>query len=826
MIKKSLFCNVMLALLVLCFHWVNLEAQAIQYENQVIEKIDVEVQNLPSGANFDTKAVLSRIKTRQGDMFSHTDFDNDLKILAKEFDRVIPNLDSINGKMYITLQIWPKPIIRSIAFIGNERIKTSRLQKELTITVSSVYDRQAFNKAFHTLKAYYVKKGFFEAEIDYAITLDPLTNEVDIEIKICEGRAGKIKSIVFCGLSPQEEDDLIDMIVTKKYNFFLSWMTNEGTYNEEAVQHDQFTVLNYLQNEGYADATVEIKILEAKEANRIILEIQAEKGEKYFFGDITFEGNSLFPADIIRDEMTIHPGDPYSPEEIRETVTNITNCYGRQGYIETSVNFEPKLNCESKTYSLNLVIEEGEQYRVGLIKVYGNCSTQTKVILHEILLIPGEVFNIEKLQKTEERLTNIGYFKHVNVYAVKSEGPCGLGNNYRDINIEVEETSTGHFSTSFGFSSVESLFGSLSISEKNFNYKGLGCFWKDGLRSLRGGGEYLNLSATLGSKSRKYEISWTKPYFMDTQWTVGFDIDFTNNRFISNDYYTTAEGIVFHTSYQCNPFLRTGWHYRLRNTHVHVTEEDPVKNEKKLAKINAIKDPQKKKKEKKKYDDNLADRQKSYHQLKKEARHSGIVSAVGTTLYYDSTDHPARPRNGFKSRLSAEVAGVGGYHSFFGLSYVNTFYHEIDKRTGLKFRLDYRFLVPYGDSTAHNLPLDERLLLGGDTTVRGYRPFRLGPTFGNVKDDQDPSGGISLQYYSAEYNRNIFKNLDTFIFFDAGYLTNRCFGFGTPQMSAGYGIRLKLVENLPQFTFGMGYPLNPENHSEVKRFFFQMGGSF
>lgn len=818
MIQKSPFFKLLLTFVVICLHWAALEGQSIQYENQVIEKIDVVVENLPSGSNFDCKAVLSRIKTHKGDMFSHTDFDNDLKTLAKEFDRVIPKLESINGKMYITLKIWPKPTIRSITFKSNQRVKTSRLEKELDISLCSVFDRQTFNKAFHKLKAYYVRKGFFEAELDYNVNLDALTNEVDIEICINEGRAGKIKKIVFCGFTHREEEELLDMIVTKKYNFFTSWMTNEGTYNEDAIQHDQFTVLNFLQNKGYADADVEIKIFESNDCNRIVLHIHATKGEKYYFGGITFAGNTLFCNEVIEEQFEMCPGDPYSPDDIRDSIRNITDHYGRKGYIEAIVNFEPKLDCENHTYSVNFTIEEGDQFFVGLIKVYGNCSTQTRVILHETLLVPGEVFNIEKLQKTEQRLTNIGYFKHVNVYAVKSEGPCGLGENYRDVNIEVEETNTGHFSTSFGFSSVENLFGSVSITERNFNHEGLGCFWKDGLRTLRGGGEYLNLSATFGDKSRKYELSWTKPYFMDTKWTVGFDIEFSNTRFISEDYDIDASGITFHASYQYNPFLRTGWHYRLRNTHNHITEHSPEDRQKFLKEIEETSDSE----EREQKMAELQQKEEAYLKLKSQARHGGIVSAVGTSLYYDSTDHPSCPTNGLKSRLSAEVAGVGGYHSFIGLSYVNTHYYTFHRRGAIKFRFDWRFIVPYGDTDYKNLPLDERLFLGGDTTVRGYRSYRLGPQF----NTGDPAGGLSLQFYSAEYNRKVLNNLDAFLFFDAGQLSHKIFHFGRINMAAGYGIRFKLIESLPKITLGMGYPLNPRNHSDVKRFFFQMGGSF
>ena len=107
----------------------------------------------------------------------------------------------------------------------------------------------------------------------------------------------------------------------------------------------------------------------------------------------------------------------------------------------------------------------------------------------------------------------------------KSEGPGGLGGCYRDVHIEVEETITGNFGAGFGISSVESVFGEFRITERNFNYKGLACFWREGLVKLRGGGEFVNLNAMIGAKSRKYSFSWTKPFFQDTQWIVGFEVE-------------------------------------------------------------------------------------------------------------------------------------------------------------------------------------------------------------------------------------------------------------------------------------------------------------
>ena len=775
---------VIFTLIILCFSYLGF-TQSTQFENQIIEKLTVDIVNLPSGTDFDMTSVTSRIKTHEGDLFSQTDFDNDLKTLAQEFDRVEPLLTSSDDKLFITLKIWPKPTIRSITWNGNEKIKSKRLLKELGIATCSVFDRQAFNKAFHKLKAHYVKKGFFEASLYYEVTLDEVTSEVDIDIHITEGRAGRIKSLVFVGFDSCEEDDILEMMITKNYNLFTSWLTDEGTYNEEAMQQDQFMIMNYLQNEGYADAQVKIDICEANQNNRILIYITAEKGELYQIGKVTFDGNKIFPDEIIRNQLTFCEGDPYSPEQIRETIQNLSTFYGKRGYIDAITDYEPRLESNLPVYAIHLTIEEGDQFCVGLIKVFGNCSTQTNVILHETLLIPGEVFNIEKLEKTEEKLRNIGYFKHVNVYAAKSEGPYGLGGCFRDVHIEVEETITGNFGAGFGISSVESIFGEFRITERNFNYRGLGRLWTEGYKALRGGGEYLHLSAMIGAKSRKYALSWTKPFFMDSQWVVGFEIERSNNRYVSKDYEIDATGLTTHGSLQVNQFVRLGLHYRLRNTDVQVSHHSSCL-------------------------------------LKEEARNSGLISAAGVTLSYDSTNHPTEPTEGFKSRLEQEFAGIWGDHTFMSLAYLNSYFIGVGRRGVIKFRGDARFIVPMFGTRGHDIPIDERLFLGGNNYIRGYRAYKLGPKY----PEGDPRGGLSMQFLSIEYSRQISKRFDAFIFSDAGFLSFDLWAFGELRTSVGFGCRVKVFENGPPLMLGMGFPLNPRKRGDIKRFFFTVGGTF
>lgn len=773
--------------------------------NQIIDRLDIVVHT-GSGATVESQSVLPKMSTKQGAFFSQTEFDEDLKTLSLDYDRIEPTIEVNEDKVLIRLDLWPKPVIRSIQWRGNAKMPTRTLQKELAVSCFSIYERQSFNLAFHKLKAFYIKKGFFEAELDYHVTLDPNTNEVDIVIDVKEGRSGKIQEIVFEGFCEREQSELLKQMATKKYNIFLSWLTEEGAYHEEAIQQDQMMITSYLQNEGYADAQVDISVTESTVCDRIIVTITADRGELYSLGQLSFEGNQIIPNDVIDRLFPIRRGDAYSLEDIRETITLITDTYGKLGYIDAIVDFEPELVESEHIYNVHFRIEEGSQYYVGLIRVFGNCVTQPSVILHETLLKPGELFNSVKLKRSEQRLQNMGYFKNVNVYIVKGSESSSLPGNYRDVYIEVEETNTGQFSAFTGASSgaeagIE-IFGGVSLTEKNFNANGLGRFFRDGFRALRGGGEYAHLTAQIGQKSRSYVFSWTKPHFMDTKWAVGFDINKTSTRYISKDYDLESAGLYLRATYDVNQFVRTGYYYRLKNSYANTHIHDDVEEAR---------------------EEHDREELKGLYQLRREAHIHGLISAVGATWIYNSSNHPVKPTNGFISKLQIEYAGVGGDHTFFSVGYLNTYLFPVGSRAVIKYRADMRFIQPTGSTHYATIPLDERIFLGGDFMVRGYRPYRLGPQY---EGSHIPRGGLSMQLFSVEFNRRIMEDIEAFMFMDAGYLSKKKWDFGRMSVAVGYGARFKIIPSIPEITMGMGYPLNPQNRSEVKKFFISVGGQF
>lgn len=756
------------------------------YDSKRVSQIDVVVENLPTTASANAKRILARLKTKVGDPFSQGAFDSDLKALSDEYDRVEPSLQVRGGELQIHLALWLRPQIRKIVWSGNEQMSTSTLKKELGIKPHALFNRAAFNKAFNKLKEFYVKKGYFESQLEYRTQYDAKGNGVDIQILIREGRSGTIDDIVFKGFTKKEQSQILSMIRTKRYNLFTSWFTGTGEYNEEELEHDQLVIVHYLQNQGYADAKVAIRIAQASSAGRILVTLTADRGPIYHFGRVTFAGNTLFSDQEIEKCFHIHKNQLFSPDHLQTTFDAIKELYGRKGYIEVSLQYDTVPVEHEPLYNVAFRIDEGRKFKIGLIRVLGNVQTQAHVILRESLLVPGETFDSAKLKATQKRLENMGYFKKVNVYAVRCADDESLGEGYRDVYIEVEETMTGSISLFFGFSSQDKIFGGLDLTETNFNICGIPEILRKGISAVRGAGEYAHIRVNFGTREKAYSFSWLNPYFMDTLWRAGFDLSVTQGSLQSKDYRIKTQGGTLYASYPVAQYWTYGTKYRLKHTTVRVSKNHDVTPRE-----------------------------------REELRSRGIISAIGTSVNYDSTNSAVKPHNGLRSVLEAEMAGLGGKFTFLKFDCLNNYYSELWPHGIMKYRAEFRFIKPmWKTPKSSEIPVSERFFLGGENSVRGYKPFSLGPRFENG----DPAGGTSSALCSVEYLHEVFSFLDLFTFIDAGAVSGKRFTIGTVQMSYGVGARLELINHVP-LILGWGYPVNPEKNQSQK-FFFSLGGQF
>lgn len=774
------------------------------YDDRKVSQIEIVVDS-EDGSQVDPSPILSRLKTQEGDDFSQLTFDSDLKALADEYDRVEPSIQLQNGQVFIKIHIAPKPVIHQIQWSGNLQYKTSTLQNELDIKPNTVFNRQEFNKAFNKVKEFYFKKGYFESQLSYYIQPVPGSDQIDIYIDVQEGRPGHIKKIVLNGFTKSEQSDIEEQMYLKKYNFLISWMTGTGIYRDEALEQDRMTILNYLHNKGYADARVQIDLIDDPESGKLIIEITAHRGQIYRFGNVTFEGNTLISDEDIAKRSMVVDGENFSPDKVRDTTQAIKELYGQKGHIDASVQYETILMEDEPVFDIHFCIDEGQQYKVGLIHIFGNSSTNCNVILRESLLVPGETFDSRKLKATQQRLEAIGYFKSVNVYAVRTTEDDGLGDTYRDVYIEVEETTTGNVSLFMGFSSMDDVFGGLDLTERNFNLRGIGKALGGQIAELRGGGEFFHVRGTVGKKQNNILVSWMNPYVNDTLWRLGVELSRTFSELQKHVVVVTYGGSVY-TNYPLTNFWTVGMRQRLRhsrdNLNLRPLGDTPTA-------------------------------QQSVQKARRELNQDGLISAFSGNLSYDSTDNAFKPHRGWRSYFETEIAGIGGKYDFFKVSYLNSIYFPIWRKGTLKLRGDFKYIVPFAKTKKNGVPYSERFFLGGETTVRGYKPFLLGPVVelqndaGEFQQTDTPYGGLSSSLVSLEYNQEIFRMLDIFAFVDVGSVTFGEFDIAKIRPTTGLGIRLDIGNRTP-IIVGYGIPLVKKDRHDGKwqKVFFSMGGQF
>ena len=412
------------------------------------------------------------------------------------------------------------------------------------------------------------------------------------------------------------------------------------------------------------------------------------------------------------------------------------------------------------------------------------------MILRESLLVPGETFDSRKLKATQQRLEGIGYFKAVNVYAVRTGDDLGLGDNYRDVYIEVEETTTGNVSLFMGFSSTDNIFGGLDLTERNFNIAGVGRLLHGEMCGLRGSGQYFHARGTLGKKENNILLSWMNPYVNDSLWRFGVELNETFSELQAKDSKIRTYGGSIFTNYPLSTYWTAGIRQRLRHTYNIMSPHHPKAAQ-------------------------TFESMESFNEEKERNYAKGFLSAISTNLSYDSTDSSMKPHRGWRSYLEGEMVGLGGRFHFWKFSYLNSIYFPVTAHSAFKVRGELRFIQPFGSrEVMKNVPNSERFLLGGEGTVRGYKPFSIGPKFQYLETSKEgvttlkitdtPTGGLSSCLLSAEYNYELLRMLDVFVFFDAGSVTFDTWSIQTLRCGTGAGVRLEINKGTP-IVVGYGY---------------------
>lgn len=777
------------------------------YENLVIKKITVNIENQAPGDVNESQAIVLKMQTKKGAPFNQETFDKDLKRLSDEYEWVEPRIKVENREAIITLDIQKRPVITRFEVQGSTYSK-KKILSEGELTHGMKYNRENFYKSIHKIREFLNKKGFYKAEVSYTIEQIPRSTEITVVIRVDQGPKGHINKIIFRGFTKAEEKQAMALIRARKFNFLYSWLTGSGIIKQGEMDPDVQTLVNHFHNQGYVDAHVSM-VIEEIPGNKLALVIALNRGEKYHFRNVNFAGETIIAEASLRKAAKIKTGDVFSIDKIRNTQEVLKDLYAKDGFLHTNVDYSLNLNAYEHTYDITFNVEESKQYRVGLVLVSGNFATTKNVVYNNIDLEPGEVFNSSKIKSTQNRLRSTGYFDNVNVYPVKCEERGPNAPEYCDVMVEVNEAKTGNASLFVGLSSTDSIFGGVELTENNFNIGGIKNLFTRGPCCLRGAGQFFQLKGQIGAKESEVGFTWMDPYYNDTLWRVGMDLNYQVNSIMSPNYrFRTLSGSVS-ARYPLSPYLTYGVRARAKNSNITIipTPREDIENAAEIP----------------------PSERKPIIIAPTDKQNSGFVTGVALLLGYDSTDNALRPRSGIRSGVEAEFAGLVrrvetlNDFPFLKFGYLNSLYYPVWSKGILKLRGDFKCIQPLFEGDPRDLPLSERFFLGGEGTVRGYSPGKIGPFFN--ENPQDPTGGVTSALLSVEYSQKIARPLDIFVFFDSGSISLEPWKLEKFQSSVGVGARIDIGKALP-FVVGYGWPLGNQDEKVVQNVFFSMAGQF
>ena len=341
----------------------------------------------------------------------------------------------------LVVRVVENPIINRIAFEGNSKISDKDLNAEVQARARVVYTRTRVQNDVRRIIELYRRQGRFAATVEPKIIQLP-ENRVDVVFEINEGPPTGIRGINFVGNRKFGDSTLRGVIETKESRWYR-FLSTSDTYDPDRVAYDRELLRKFYLSEGYADFRVVSAVAElTPDRDAFILTFTVDEGERYRFGNVDVDiALKDLPREAVLPLLTVRPDEWYNAEAVERSITLLTDALGNRGYAFVEIRPEITRNREAHTVDIVFRVQEGPRVYVERIDITGNIRTLDKVIRREFRLVEGDPFNTTRMQRSKERIQNLGFFKKVDVSNVPGSAP-----DRTVIVVDVEEQSTGELS--------------------------------------------------------------------------------------------------------------------------------------------------------------------------------------------------------------------------------------------------------------------------------------------------------------------------------------------------------------------------------------------
>lgn len=744
-----------------------------------VNKVGVE---LIAPKTTSEELVLSNVSVKPGMTYSQPVIDQSIRSLYStgyfQFIEVRVDETAEAGKVNVFFIVQSKYRLTEVKITGNEEISTRKVRKELSAPLNEPLDELAIKKDADAVRDYYRKAGFSQAEVTYKIDKNNVSGAAVATIIISEDRKVKIKGIEFTGIGDLDPDDLRDEMETETRGIF-SWITGSGRLNENEFYDDLGKLRDYLKEQGYLDSTIdESKVsFDYKDGNKLFITIPVNLGVQYKFGEVTFENNTLFETELLQKRIPFKAGDVYRPSLVDEATGAVRDVYGSKGYLNTRVRAERQPDLDTANIGLTFSIREGELTQLQSISIDGNTKTKNIVIMRELALQPGEVFDEVRMRASESRLRNTQFFQAVSLSPEPTNVP-----GRSDLRIQVQEAPTGSINFGAGFGSVNGATIFAEVSQSNFDIQNPKSFFQ-------GDGQKFRFRAELGTRSNAFNIYFEEPWIFERELAGGVDLYRTDTQFNSNSFDEIRTGAEFFLRKRLFERVIGRLSYGFEQVEITELEED-------------------------------------VSEVIREEEGTRTVSKVSLNLTRDTRDAFITTTRGNRVSWNNQLAGTvfGAETDYWKTELRGAQFWPVFKRQKQVFSLLGRagVVVPL---SGDRVPFFDRFFLGGPNSLRGFDFREVGPV--DADDDNEPIGGNSYALISAEYSFELIESIRMAFFYDGGVLNSEEWDFGIDQYNdnVGFGFRVNVLGSPLRLDFG--FPIQTEEfNDQTMQFHFSFGARF
>lgn len=628
---------------------------------------------------LEPETVRSYMKFSVGDVYRASAADASLRALFATGLFADVRIDREGSVVVVTVQ--ENPVVAQVAFEGNSEVDTNTLKNEVQLKPRAVFTRAKAQADVQRILDVYRRQGRFAAYVEpQLIELDQ--NRVNVVFEISEGGATKVKGINFVGNHAFSDSQLRDIVTTTESGWF-DFLKGTAVYDPDRLNLDRELLRQYYLKNGYADARIVTANAElAPDGTGFFITFAVEEGEIYHFGTVQIESSLQEVAtEPLYGDMMTRPGDVYNGAHIDKTVEKLTLSIAEQGYAFARVRPRAQPDFASRTINLIYTVDEGPRIYIERINIYGNTRTKDHVIRREFRLAEGDAYNPLLVDRAKKRLESLGLFK-----AVKVNRTPGSSQDRVNLDVEVEEQSTGELSFGAGYSTSEGVIGDISISERN----------------LLGNGQFLRLKLAGSLERYQIELSFTEPRFLDMNLSAGFDLFHKEvDQSSTSGFKSRKTGGTLRLGY---PLAEDLW---MQN--YYTFSRDEIFDVNRNASL-AIKDA-------------CGDTILTPGVEPNCQDEVYYTSLVGTSITYDKRNHPKNPTAGYFVQGSVDFAGLGGDAQYVRLSAEGRFYYPITEKITFVGRAIAGHIQNWGDDDVRILDLYFR----GGETVRGFERSGYGP---------------------------------------------------------------------------------------------------